>query len=122
MRTLALTGLLFASACSTDGGSGCALALPGWLTAESDPPHYVVKNTVRLSGGDIFWNGVTVDEETLAMYLRKTAAEFPLPFVVFEEGPNDCAFAGRVGHLIDQNYPCREGACGQGPAGAFNKS
>jgi hypothetical protein len=119
VRTLALTALLFIAACSDEGGTGCVPVLSGWRTPESGQPHYTVKNTVSLRGRDILWDGVPVDEETLADYLRRGAGALPVPFVVFDPGAEDCAFATRVQAVIDQNYPCGNGACGRGLAESY---
>lgn len=63
-----------------------------------------------------------VSEQTLAAYLQESARLDPMPFVIFDPPTRDCAFARRVRDIVDGNYPCRDGACGQGTVEAFGKA
>ena len=47
---------------------------------------------------------------------------YPLPFLIFDPQGADCQDAVRLRNLIERNYPCRDGACGQGSQGAFEKA
>jgi hypothetical protein len=69
--------------------------------------------------GKYRWNGVPVDERKVATYVKLAAMMTPVPFLVFDPKGSNCNDATRLRDLIDQNYPCREGACGQGDARGF---
>ena len=123
MRTVAsafLVGLSLAGCHQREAPRACVSVLPGWLTAE--PPHgdLFVSNVVRLAGHRVLWNGAPIDEPTLVDYTRQLAPRSPVPFLVFDPGSSpDCSFARHVQNILDQNYPCRKGACGQGPTSNF---
>ena len=100
--------------------SACVPVLPGWKTAKSKPSEFFISNSVTLAGNRILWNGVPVDEQTFVGYVRQLAPKWPVPFLIFDQGSTpDCSFARHVRDIVDQNYPCREGACGQGPTTDF---
>ena len=83
-------------------------------------PAYWVVNEVTTDRGEIRWNGVPIDEERLVAYLKLAARMDPVPFLVFEPGNSNCKDAKRVRDLIDRNYPCGDGACGQGARAEFD--
>jgi hypothetical protein len=102
--------------------ASCMPALPGWATPETGKPVYSVANFVSVHGREIRWNGVTIDDDRLGIYLRETAAMNPQPFLFFDPQSADCERARQVRDLIDENYPCRAGACGQGARPAFENA
>jgi hypothetical protein len=119
MRSLLLAALLLLSACGdAPDHQSCVPVLPGWQSPDGNPAG-VTMNMVRVSGHELRWNGAAVDEATLQRYLRAASQMFPMPFLVFDPETNDCAYARRVRDLIDRNYPCRDGACGQGTREGF---
>ena len=97
--------------------------LPGWATEQTGKPVYVIGNTVALNGREIRWNGVRIDEHTLADYLRKMSVMNPIPLIIFDPGkaPN-CAFARRIRDTLDRELPCRDGLCWQGSKAAFDRA
>ena len=97
----------------------CVPVLPGWTTPQIGPRPYLLANNIRIRGREIRWNGVVVDEATLAKYLRLSSELNPRPFVIFDPETRNCAAARRMRDVIDRNYPCRDGACGQGSIEAF---
>ncbi len=98
----------------------CVPVLPGWKTAQSKSADYFVSNTVTLAGQEIRWNGKRIDQPTLVRFTRSLAPNETVPFLIFDPGPSpNCAFATRVRDILNQNYPCRDGACGQGSATDF---
>ncbi len=104
-------------------GGSCAPPLDGWATPETGKPVHIIANTIRLDGEQIFWNGVRIDEQKLVVYVRQSAQTSPLPFLMLDiEKAPDCAFAARIRDLVDDAYPCGEGACGQGPKAAFERA
>jgi hypothetical protein len=122
LATLIAVQLVIAGCSKTGENDVCVPVLSGWATPESGQPVYLLANSVRVYGHAIRWNGVTVDERTLETYLRKSAELNPRPFVIFDPQSSDCQFAVRVRDVIDRNYPCREGACGQGTKEAFERT
>jgi hypothetical protein len=101
----------------------CVPALPGWLTAEPRRGDLFVANVVSLAGHGVLWNGSPVNEQVLVQYARQLAPRSPVPFLVLDPGPSpDCSFARHVRDVLDQNYPCHEGKCGQGPTSNFMPS
>jgi len=115
-----LTALALGACKERHEPAACVPVVPGWATAESKIGDAFISNTVRLVGHDIRWNGKRIDEPTLIRFTRQLAPSSPVPFLIFDPGPApDCAFATHVRDVLDQNYPCREGACGQGSAAAF---
>lgn len=123
MRTaiFAIAALVAVTGCKANiEADTCAPVLPGWKTPQmKKQPEYFVRNLVRINGHVIRWNGVVVDEPTLRSYLILSASTTPLPFLLFNPQSTDCDLSVRVRDLIDQAYPCREGACGQGSPEAF---
>ena len=116
---LSLIGFTLSGCNKPQETSVCVPVLPGWVT-KAKPADIFVVNQVRLAGHGILWNGSPIDEETLTKYARQLAPKSPVPFLVFDPGPSpDCAFARQVRDVIDQNYPCRKGACGQGSSTNF---
>lgn len=101
---------------------GLRAGAPGWTTSEIGSPPFFVANRVLVSGGEIRWNGVVVDEAMLAKYVRLSSKLNPMPFVMFDPETGECAFATRVRDIIDGNYLCRDGARRQGTAEAFRKA
>ena len=98
----------------------CVPVLPGWMTAEPKHTDLFVANVVRLDGHKVLWNGSPIDEPTLIDYNRQLARRSPTPFLIFDPGPSpNCSFARHVRDILDQNYPCRQAACGQGPTNVF---
>jgi hypothetical protein len=103
----------------------CVPVLPGWVTDKVQRrddlrADFFISNTVNLAGNGILWNGNPVDERTLVDYTRQLAPKSPVPFLIFDPGPSpDCSFARHVRDILDQNYPCRKGVCGQGPTTNF---
>jgi hypothetical protein len=90
----------------------CVPALPGWATSETGKPVHLIANTVTLSGRDIRWNGVSIDEQKLVSHARQSSALNPVPFLIFDPGnAPDCQYATRVRDILDREYPCRDGAC-----------
>jgi hypothetical protein len=103
--------------------SSCVAALPGWATPETGKPVHLIANEVTLKGHDIRWNGVAIDEQTLADYARQSAALNPVPFLIFDPGTaSDCSFARHVRDTLDHEYPCRDEACWQGSKAALDKA
>lgn len=96
----------------------CVPVLPGWAAPDGTAP-MITTNTVQVRGRQLRWNGVAVDEATLGRYLQAASKMFPVPFLIFDPETNDCTLAKRVRDLIDRNYPCRDGACGQGTREVF---
>jgi hypothetical protein len=123
MRTaicVCLTALTLTGCIERHDSVACVPVLHGWATAETKRGDAFVSDTVRLAGHDIRWNGKRIDELTLIRFTRQLAPSSPVPFLIFDPGLSpDCAFATHVRDILDQNYPCREGACGQGPVAAF---
>lgn len=126
MRALLLPAaitLLSVTGCSKSGpASSCPLVLRGWSTARAGIPVHFISNNVTVEGRQIRWNGVVIDEQTLENYVRTTAKTRPLPFIIFDPQTSDCAYAARLRDLIDSNYPCSDGACGQGSRSAFDRA
>jgi|SRR4051812_24614584 hypothetical protein len=122
MRTIAYASLiaLGLTGCKKpEEPRACVPVLPGWLT-KNPPGDLMVANQVQLAGNGILWNGVPIDEQTLIEYSRQLAPRTPIPFLVFDPGSSpNCSFARQVRDILDQNYPCHQGACGQGPATNF---
>jgi hypothetical protein len=112
--------LLALLGCSKAEGGLCVALGEGWTTPKAGQPVHLVSNTVGVRGREIRWNGVTISEQTLADYLRRTARAEPLAFIIFDPQGEDCAFATHVRDLINRNYPCRSGMCGQGMRRAFD--
>ena len=75
--------------------------------------------SVALTDDEILWNGQQVDQARLKSYLSELAAKNANLVVVFDPQTADCDRARRVRDLIDRNYRCREGLCGQGARGVF---
>ena len=114
--------LLATLGCSGNAPASCPSLLPGWATPTSGQPVHHVVNVVTVQGGQAHWNGVVTDEQALSTYVRKTAVMDPLPFVIFDPQGTDCESATRLRDIIDRNYPCRDGACGQGSRAAFERA
>jgi hypothetical protein len=117
--------IIVATGCSkTDAPKSCVPALPGWTTPQTGKPAFLLlANKVTLSGRDIRWNGVSIDEQTLTDYVRQSAAMSPVPFLIFDPTrTSDCAFASHVRDILDRGFPCREGACWQGTEAAFKRA
>jgi hypothetical protein len=119
---LAAVLLTLASCARERSNDVCVPVLPGWTTPRTGQPPFFVPNVVRVSGNQIRWNGVQVSEQTLAAYLQESAQLNPMPFVIFDPQTRDCAFASQVRDIVDANYPCRDGACGQGTAEGFKNA
>lgn len=113
--------LLTPLGCSKDAQASCPAVLPGWATPAGGRPAHVsvVKNSITMDEGKSRWNGVPVDEGKVATYVKLAAKMTPLPFLVLDPQDSNCDDATRLRDLIDQNYPCRDGACGQGDARGF---
>jgi len=68
----------------------------------------------------VLWNGSPLNETMLINYTHQLAPRSPIPFLLFDPGQSpDCDFARHVRDTLDQNYPCRRMACGQGPRTDF---
>jgi hypothetical protein len=103
--------------------------LPGWAPPEVGKAERTGVNSVRLIGRQLSWNGMDIDEETLRSYLleshrlglaaKKRNPEIDLPFLIFSPETNDCELARQIQTLIEQNYPCSSGICGQGRPESF---
>ena len=97
--------------------ASCPAVLPGWASpADGQPAHVYGVNIITMVEGKSRWNGVPVDEGKVATYVKLAAKMTPPPFLVFDPQGSNCDDATRMRDLIDQNYPCRDGACGQGDA------
>jgi hypothetical protein len=119
----AVVAVLFATlGCSGSAPSSCPSVLPGWATPTIGQPVHHVANVVTAQGGLAHWNGVRTDEKTLSTYLLQTATMDPLPFVIFDPQGTDCESATRLRDIMDRNYPCRDGACGQGSRADFERA
>jgi hypothetical protein len=116
--------LLTVSGCSkAEPRRSCVPVLPGWTSPQTGKPVSLAANNVTLAGREIRWNGVRIDERTLASYLRQSAAMNPIPFVIFDPGTSpDCYFATHVRDILEKAYPCREGMCWQGSEAAFKRA
>lgn len=123
MRTaiyVCLTAVALTACNDAQEPAACVPPLPGWATPETKKGDYFIWNTVSLGRDGIRWNGKAIDEPTLVQFTRKLAPSSPLPFLIFDPGPSpNCSFGIRVRDILDQNYPCRDGGCGQGPAAEF---
>jgi len=123
MRTaLCVSILAFAlSGCNKQQDNrACVPILPGWATAGTARGDAFVSDTVSLAGRDITLNGKRIDELTLIRFTHQLAPSSPVPFLIFDPGPSpDCEFATHVRDILDHNYPCRDGGCGQGTAADF---
>ncbi len=111
-------------ACSkSEAPAACVPVLQGWATPETGKPASVIDNLLTLTGREMRWNGVRIDELTLAEYVRRSAAMQPIPVLIFDPGdPPECSFATKIQAEIDQVYPCRDGACWQGSKAAFERA
>ena len=81
--------------------------------------HAPVNNHITLTPDRISWNGVPVSEQTLVGHLRESRDRAPVPFLIFDPQAADCARLGHVREVLEANYPCRSGSCGQGSRSAF---
>lgn len=125
MRVVTSAGLLLLASVGCTSGEAetdCVPVLQGWFVPAAGQPHYFFANNIRVRGQDIRWNSTPVDEETLQAYLKQSAQLEPMPFIVFDPTGANCEMGVRVRNLIDRNYPCREGACGQGARAAFDEA
>lgn len=115
-------GLLLLANCSGSELGTCVPVNEGWSTPDTGQPVHFVLNTVSVRERDIRWNGVSVTEQILISHLQRTAGLEPRAFIIFDAQTSDCAFAKRVRDLLDQNYPCGTGLCGQGTPRAFESA
>ncbi len=116
--------LFAASACSPVGPSACVPVRQGWALPEVGKAQRTAVNIVRLVDRRITWNGMDVSEETLRSYLRETSRrglaakkrnpEIAKAFVIYSPERAECDYARHVHDLLEANYPCSSGACGQG--------
>jgi len=98
-KALIICGAALSSvACNkSEAPRSCLPVLPGWATEQTGKPVYVLGNTVALHGREIRWNGVRIDEHTLADYARQVSVMNPIPFTIFDPGERpDCAFARHI--------------------------
>jgi hypothetical protein len=124
-KALIICGTALASfACNkSEAPTICVPVLPGWATEQTGKPVYVIGNTVALHGREIRWNGVPIDEQTLADYTRRASVMNPIPFTIFDPGEApDCAFARHIRDGLDRELPCRHGLCWQGSKAAFDRA
>lgn len=81
--------------------------------------HAPINIHLTLTPDQIRWNGVPVTEQTLVRYLREGRDSAPIAFLIFDPGAADCTRLLHVRGLLEANYPCSRGSCGQGSRSAF---
>jgi hypothetical protein len=121
--TICLAVLALAACSKREAPTICVPVLPGWSTEQTGKPVSTIANNVTLRGREILWNFSPIDEPTFVSYVRQTAVMNPVPFMIFDPGAApDCSFATHIRDTLDQELPCRDGACWQGSKEAFDRA
>ena len=94
----------------------CSTPLPHWRKPSEGMNHHAFPNRVRLDkSGNIYWNGVLIDEPTLDQYMEQQSALNPVPFpMLLADAEAPCGSVERVRTLMDQRLCNIRWACGEG--------
>lgn len=103
--------------------SGCSLSrearecqgsLKGWRDVSKGVPEVAIVNRVTVSDSRLTWNSKPISPATLTQYLSVVSHDDTLPFILLASEPKtQCARIAEIRDLIDKNYRCSQGSCGQ---------